>query len=275
MWRMIIYSSDLLEVNFCFCAVVLRLMLAECPTFAPLVAYRSPLVFLPVFILKFIPSHFFILEEINFMYVIFFPSSTKSSFIRCYTRINCQVTLIGCVWQSVSKHKGCPGSLLFSELSSSFHRTVWSWCSSRPKLSLSPPCRSLTETSTILWWAARTAPSTWHVVMEGGSLPPSTVGGETVAAFLTHLGPSVNVAHSPPSVAQFQHSISCWLRFRSCPVILFFFSACQLCLQRSTTINRAHMRGETNHSFPVHFIFLLCVFLWAREFVYAWSSQGD
>lgn len=47
-------------------------MLAECPTFAPLVAYRSPLVFLPVFILEFIPSHFFILEEINFTYVIFF-----------------------------------------------------------------------------------------------------------------------------------------------------------------------------------------------------------
>lgn len=109
----------------------------------------------------------------------FFFSSTKSSFIRCYTRINCQVTLIGCVWQSVSKPKACPGSLLFTELSSSFHRTVWSWCSSSPKLSLSPPCRSLTETSTILWWAARTAPCTWHVVMEGGSLPPSTVGGET------------------------------------------------------------------------------------------------
>lgn len=56
---MIICSSDLLEVNFCFCAVVLCLMLAECPTLAPLVAYRSPLVFLPVFILEFIPSHFF------------------------------------------------------------------------------------------------------------------------------------------------------------------------------------------------------------------------
>lgn len=105
--------------------------------------------------------------------------------------------------------------------------------------------------------------------------PPKHRPGETVAAFLTHLGPSVNVAHSPLSVAQFHHSISCWLRFRSCPVILFFFSACQLCLQRSLTINRAHMRGETNHSFPVRFIFLLCVFLWAREFVYAWSSQGD
>lgn len=174
---------------------------------------------------------------------------------------------MGCVWQSVSKPKACPGSLLFTELSSSFHRTVWSWCSSSPKLSLSPPCRSLTETSTILWWAARTAPSTWHVVMEGGSLPSGSV--------LTHLGPSVNVAHSPPSAAHFHHSISCWLRFRSCPVILFFFSACQLCLQRSFTINRAHMRGKTNHSFPVRFIFLLCVFLWAREFVYAWSSRGD
>lgn len=40
----------------------------------------------------------------------------------------------------------------------------------------------------------------------------------------------INIAHSLPSATQIQHLISRCLRFHSCPVILFFFSACQLCL---------------------------------------------
>lgn len=72
----------------------------------------------------------------------------------------------------------------------------------------------------------------------------------------------MNVAHSPPGVAQIQHFISCCLRFLSCPVILFVFSACQLCLQRSFHINRAHMQGKQIFpSCPFYFL-LLCVFLW-------------
>lgn len=60
---------------------------------------------------------------------------------------------------------------------------------------------------------SRTPPGNW------GSLlgPPRT-------------GCQINIAHSLPSATQIQHLISRCLRFRSCPVILFFFSACQLCL---------------------------------------------
>lgn len=59
----------------------------------------------------------------------------------------------------------------------------------------------------------------------------------------------INAAHSPPSVAQIQHSVSCWRGCLSCPVILFVFSTCQLCLQRSFNLNRAHTRRGTHHSF--------------------------
>lgn len=110
--------------------------------------------------------------------------------------------------------------------------------------------------------------------------PSPAPSGETEAAIFFFFGPprtecQINVAQSPPGVAQIQHSISSRLRFLSCTVILFFFSACQLCLQRSFNINRAHMRGKQIILFPSVLFFPLCVFLWAREFVYTWSSQGD
>lgn len=139
--------------------------------------------------------------------------------------------------------------------------------------------------STILWWAAKTAPSTCHVVMEGAftamvlpaPLPEHSQETEAACQGPPSTECQINIAHSLPSATQIQHLISRCLRFHSCPVILFFFSACQLCLQRSLNINRAHMQ-EKQIIFSSSFFspsLLFNMFLRVREFVYSQSSWRE
>lgn len=137
------------------------------------------------------------------------------------------------------------------------NRTAWSWCSSSPKPWLSPPCLSLSEMSTISWWAARTAPSTCRVVMEGVFIskpqrPLPKHGQETEAACSARLGPEcqINIAHSLPSATQIQHLISCCLRFHSCPSHPVFLFRLSVVFVKVAQHKQGTHAGETNHFFP-------------------------
>lgn len=191
------------------------------------------------------------------------------------------MTFIGCVWQSVSKHKAWPGSLLFSGLSSSsssssslstgqYGAGVQAVQSCSCHLHVFPSRRRQQFCGGQRGRLRLHGMPSWKV---GPSQTPSGYWGSVFSPPRTEW--QRNVAHSPPSETQIQHSISCWLRFLSCPVILFVFSACQLCLQRSFNINRAHA-GETNHSF-LSILFSsssVCVSVGESVFIPA-RPQGD
>lgn len=171
--------------------------------------------------------------------------------------------------------------MLFHAASPSpLHRTAWSWCSSSPKPQLSPPCLSLSETSTISWWAARTAPSTCHVVMEGaftsGRWSPGRPSPNTARKLRRLVGPTqhrVSNKYSPltsqckanPTLDLPLFEVSL---LPSHPVFLFRLSVVFVKVVQHKQGTHA---GETNHSFPV----LLSMFLRVREFVYSRSSRGE
>lgn len=166
----------LIKIAFCSCPLsYVGWMSNICTTGCS----RSPLVFPPVFILKFIPSHFFILEEINFTWVIFF-SSTKSSFIRCYTRINCQVNLIGCVWQSVKPPLGACYSVSSPPLSTGqYGAGVQAVQGCRCHLHVVPSRRRQQFCGGQRGRLRLHGMSSWKV----GPSPPSTVGGNCGSFF--------------------------------------------------------------------------------------------
>lgn len=171
------------------------------------------------------------------------------------------MTFIGCVWQ---KHKAWPASVWFSGLSSSslssgqYGAGVQAVQSCSCHLHVFPSRRRQQFCGGQRGRLRLHGVPPWKV---GPSQTPSGYWGSVFSPPRTEC--EIHVAHSPPSETQIQHSISCWLRFLSCPVILFVFSACQLCLQRSLDINRAHMRGK-QIILSCPFYFLLCVFLWER-----------
>lgn len=163
----------------------------------------------------------------------------------------------------------------------SLHRTAWSWCSSSPKLQLSPPCPSLSEMSTILWWAARTALSTCRVVMEGAYItkPRSPVSIRDPARKLKRLvrptqncvsnkySPLTSQCNTNPTLDLLPFVVSL---LPSHPVFLFRLSVVFVKVVQHKQGTHA---GETNHFFPVLFFSLLTMFLWVREFVQSQLSQ--
>lgn len=136
--------------------------------------------------------------------------------------------------------------------------------------------------STTLWWAARTALSTCHVVMEGVFIkqPQSPASIRAAARKLRRLvGPTkdcVSNKYSPltspcnanPTLDLLLFEVSL---LPSHPVFLFRLSVVFLKVAQHKQGTHA---GETNHFFPVFFL-LLSMFLWLREFVYSQLSQGE
>lgn len=130
---------------------------------------------------------------------------------------------------------------------SSPNRTAWNWCSSSPRLSPSPPCRSLSEMSTISWWAARTAPSTCRVVMEGGSLPdaagkPRRLFRPSSGRLSNKCSPLTSLCNANPTLNLPLFEVSL---LPSHPVFLFRLSVMFLKVVQHKQGTHA---GETNHS---------------------------
>lgn len=146
-------------------------------------------------------------------------------------------------------------------LPSLLHRTAWSWCSSSPKPQLSPPCLSLSEMSTISWWAARTAPSTCHVVMEGaftsscGPQRPLTYTARKLRRLVRPTQDRVSNKYSPlTSLCNVNPTLDLLLfevsLLPSHPVFLFRLSVVFVKVAQHKQGTHA---GETNHSFPALF----------------------
>lgn len=178
-----------------------------------------------------------------------------ASFIRCYPWINCQVTFIGCVWQSVCEHKGRPRSLLFSDLSSSLSpqdsmELVFKQSKAVAVTSMSFPHGDVNN-----FVVGSEDGSVYMACRHGRWVPPKHHRGNWGSVFSPpRTERQINVTHSPPGVAQMQHSISCWLRFLqpSHPVFLFCLS---VMFAKVIQYKQGTHAEETNRSFPVLFFF--------------------